>query len=304
MKILITGSTGLIGSALRSFLIQEKHRIFRMVRATAAGVDEIRWDPLQGTVDIRALEGLDAVIHLAGENIARGRWTAEKKRRIRNSRSVATRLLSQSLADLSKPPGVLISASAVGYYGDRQDEKLTEKSIPGKGFLSEVCREWENATEPAAKRGIRVVRLRIGMVLSAQGGSLGLMLPIFRMGLGGRIGGGRQYISWIAIDDLVGVIVHAIQCESLRGPVNAVSPHPTTNREFSKALGRALSKPAFFVLPSFAARILLGEMADEVLLASSRVLPARLSKSGYSFRFSELEHALRHVIFGKPNLGN
>ncbi len=303
MKILITGSTGLIGTKLSSFLVEKKDHVMHMVRTAPAGTGDIHWDPSAGVIDTGALEGLDAVIHLAGENIAGGRWTVEKKRRIRESRIKGTRLLSRSLAELSKPPKVLISASAIGYYGDRQEEDITEESGPGTGFLPDVCREWENATEPADKKGIRVVILRIGMVLSAAGGALGLMLPIFRLGFGGRIGNGRQYMSWIAVDDVVRIIHHAIHCQLLHGPVNVVSPHPITNQAFSATLARVLSRPAFFVLPSFTARILLGEMADEVLLLSARVLPARLTKLGYSFQFIELESALRSLL-NKPQTGN
>jgi len=271
----------------------------RMVRKTSAGADEISWDPYSGRLDTGDLEGLDTVIHLAGENIAGGRWTAERKRRIRDSRMIGTRFLAQSLAQLARPPQTLISVSAVGYYGDRGEERLTEESGPGKGFLADLCREWESATEPASKRGIRVVTPRLGTVLSPKGGALALMLPVFRMGIGGRIGSGRQYMSWIAMEDLVGVLHHAMHCESLKGAVNAVSPNPVTNLLFSKTLGRVLSRPVFLALPSFAARIVFGEMAKEALLASARAIPAKLEGSGYTFRFPELEAALRYA-FQKP----
>jgi uncharacterized protein (TIGR01777 family) len=296
MKIVVSGSTGLIGSALCSFLSANNHHVLRLVRKTTAGRDEIGWDPSSGKLDPAMLEGSDAVIHLAGENIAGGRWTEERKRRIRESRINGTRLLAQTLARLSNPPKSWISVSAVGYYGNRGEEVLDEKSGPGSGFLAELCREWETATESASGRGIRVVIPRLGTVLSPKGGALSLMLPVFRLGIGGRIGNGRQYMSWIALDDLMGIVDHAIRCESLRGPVNAVSPHPVTNLEFSKTLGRVLSRPVPFALPSFAARLAFGEMADEALLASARVIPARLRDSNYSFRFPELEPALRHVF--------
>jgi hypothetical protein len=303
MKILVTGSTGLIGSSLCAFLAAEGHRVLRMVRRRPAHEDEIFWDPPSGRLDPEALEGIGAVVHLAGENIAGGRWTEERKRRIRDSRTSGTRLLAQTMARLSNPPKTLVSVSAVGYYGDRQDAELTEESAPGTGFLADLCREWEKATEPAAERGIRVVIPRLGTVLSPRGGALALMLPVFRAGIGGRIGSGRQYMSWIALEDLVGVIHHAIQCDFLKGPVNAVSPNPVTNRVFAKTLGRVLSRPVLFALPSFAARLIFGEMAEEVLLASARVLPKRLLQSGYRFKYPELEAALRRGFSG-PDPGN
>jgi len=296
MNILLTGSTGLIGSELSSLFAEKQHRIFRLVRRADPRAYEICWDPSSGTLDTKQLEGLDAVVHLAGESIASGRWTAEKKRRILDSRIKGTQLLAQSLSRLFDPPKVLLSASAIGYYGDRGEEQLNEQSEPGKGFLAGVCREWEAATQPAIIRGIRVVMLRLGMVLSANGGSLAMMLPVYRFGMGGKIGTGRQYVSWIAIDDLLGVIDYAIHNESLHGPVNAVSPNPAMNRDFSKALGRALSRPAILAVPSFAARIAFGQMADELLLASARVNPARLTESGFRFQFPKLEDALRHIL--------
>jgi uncharacterized protein (TIGR01777 family) len=296
MKILISGSTGLIGSQTSAFLEKEEHRVLRLVRRPPSADNEIAWNPASGTLDKAAIEGVDAVVHLAGESIASGRWTAEKKHRIRESRIQGTRLLAQSLAHLYDPPEVLVSVSAVGYYGDRGEETIDEKSGAGKGFLAELCREWEAATEPAAARGIRVVIPRLGMVLGAGGGALARMLPAFRLGIGGRIGSGRQYMSWISLSDLVGIIHYALTRESLQGPVNAVSPNPCTNSEFSRTLGRVLSRPTLFALPSFAARLAFGEMADEALLSSARVLPARLIESGYSFTFPELESALRHML--------
>ena len=296
MNILLTGSTGLIGSELGSYLSGNRHHVIRLVRRPAARTDEISWDPASGTLDVQAIEGLDAVVHLAGENIASGRWTARKKRRIWDSRIQGTQLLARSLSSLFDPPKVLVSISAIGYYGDRGEEQLAEGSEPGTGFLPELCREWEAATQPAVIRGIRVVTPRVGMVLSAKGGALSRMLPLFRAGIGARIGNGRQYMSWIAIDDLVGVINHAIFNESLRGPVNAVSPNAVTNWEFSQALGRVFSRPVRFSAPSAALRILFGKMGDEVLLSSARVIPARLAQSGFRFQFTELEPALRHIL--------
>jgi uncharacterized protein len=296
LNILITGATGLIGSALASYFVKNQHRVIRLVRRISAGTDEITWNPSSGILDKSALEGLDAVVHLAGANIAAGRWTAEKKRRIRESRIAGTRLLSQSLAHLFDPPKVFVSVSAIGYYGNRGEEELDEVSGMGKGFLPELCREWEMATAPAAMRQIRTVIPRIGMVLSAAGGALALMLPLFRLGMGGRIGSGRQYVSWITIDDLVRIIFHTIGCETLQGPVNAVSPNPATNREFSKTLGHVLSRPAAFALPAFATRLAFGQMADEVLLSGAKVSPARLMQSGFKFSFPQLEGALRHIL--------
>jgi uncharacterized protein (TIGR01777 family) len=296
MRILITGSSGLIGSALALFLSEHGHAVVRLVRSQPRKrEEEVHWDPAAGRLDPTDLQGLDAVVHLAGENISQ-RWTREKKVRIRDSRVKGTRLLAESLARLSRPPAVLVSASAVGYYGDCGDQVLREESPSGRGFLSEVCREWEAATEPAARKGIRVVNLRTGVVLSARGGALARMLLPFRLGLGGRIGTGKQYLSWIALDDLVGVIVHALTHDALQGPVNAVSPNPVTNLEFTKILGRVLHRPTLFAIPAFALRLVFGRMVDELLLASARVEPARLLESGYVFRYPELEGALRYLL--------
>ncbi len=299
MKVLVTGASGFVGSALVPFLTNEGHFVVRLVRsAPAPGRSEVRWDPERGTIDLDALEGLDAAVHLAGESIAAFPWTAEGKRRIRESRVGGTRLLCESFSRLDRPPKTFVCASAVGYYGDRGNEVLREDSPPGTGFLAQVCREWEAATEAAGRKGIRVVRLRIGMVLSPKGGALARMLGIFRAGLGGRVGSGDQYMSWIALDDLVGAIDHAIRTGSLEGPVNAVSPRPVTNREFARTLGRVLGRPAVLPVPAFAVRLVLGEMVNELLLASARVEPDRLLLSGYAFRHPELEGALRHLLRG------
>src|SRR3989338_4623676 len=296
MKVLVTGSTGLVGSALVPFLASGGHEVVRLVRGRLKpGVVEVPWDPQAGTIEAAKLEGLDAVVHLAGERIT-GRWTAAKKARIRSSRVQGTRLLAETLARLGRPPPTLVCASAIGYYGHRGDELLREESPPGAGFLAEVCREWEAAARPAAEKGIRVVQLRIGVVLSAAGGALALMLTPFKLGLGGRVGTGQQYMSWIALDDLAGIIQHALANESLRGPVNAVAPRAITNREFTKTLGRVLGRPTIFPMPAFAARLAFGQMADELLLASARVEPTRLIASGYKFRTPELEAALRHLL--------
>jgi uncharacterized protein len=298
MRILVSGSTGLIGSALVPFLAAGGHSVTRLARSKtgAAGEGTVLWDPQAGSIGPGGLEGFDAVVHLAGENIAGGRWTAAQKARIRDSRVKGTRLLSTSLAGLDRPPRVLICASAMGYYGDRGEEVLREESPSGSGFLPEVCREWEQAADLARQKGIRVVNLRFGLVLSGAGGALARMLVPFKLGVGGIIGSGRQYWSWIALDDVVGVIDHAISTESLQGPVNAVTPRAVTNREFTKVLGKVLSRPTLFPLPAFAARLALGQMADELLLASQRLEPACLVASAYAFRYPELEAALRHVL--------
>ncbi len=298
MRILVTGSRGFIGSPLTDFLIfQRRHEVIRLVRAAGSiQKGQAFWDPEAGKIELEQLEGFDAVIHLAGENIAKGRWTLKKKARIRDSRVKGTRLLSESLAKLKKPPQVLISASAVGIYGNRGDELLTEDSQLGTGFLAEVGQAWEVATQPAAATGIRVVNIRFGMVLGAAGGALAMMAPPFRLGLGGKIGSGRQTMSWIALDDAVGAILHVLVVEQLKGPVNIVSPNPVTNAEFTKTLGKVLWRPTLFTVPAFGARLAFGEMADELLLASQRVKPARLVSTGYPFIYPHLEWALRHVL--------
>lgn len=297
MKILVTGSTGLVGKPLVAALLNAGHTVKRLIRATVLDRQtETRWNPADGTIDPAALEGLDAVVHLAGENIAAGRWNAAKKARIRESRVNGTKLLCQTLASLSTPPATLISASAVGYYGHRRDTVLREDSGPGSGFLPEVCHAWEDATQPAAEKDIRVVLLRTGVVLTPAGGALAQMLTPFKMGLGGRIGSGRQFMSWIALDDLLGIIEFALNEESLAGPVNAVAPNPVTNAEFTKTLGRALKRPTLFPMPALAARLAFGQMADDLLLASARVLPARLTSAGFNFRFPALQPALHHLL--------
>jgi uncharacterized protein (TIGR01777 family) len=295
VHIAVTGSSGLVGAALVSFLTAGGHRVIRLVRKPPSG-DDVQWDPTEGVRDLSRLEGVDAVIHLAGENIAAGRWTPQRKGEIRRSRVEGARRLSESLAKLSQRPKVLVSASAIGFYGDRGDELLTEDGAPGKDFIARVCQEWEAATEPASRAGIRVVHLRFGMILSAAGGALRKMLIPFKLGAGGRMGSGTQYVGWIAIDDAIGVIHHAVCTESLQGPVNAVSPAPVTNAEFTRVLARVLSRPAIFPMPAFAMRLAFGEMADALLLASARVMPTRLQASGYRFRYPELEAALRRLL--------
>jgi uncharacterized protein (TIGR01777 family) len=297
MKILVTGSTGLVGSALLPSLKSQGHEVFRLVRSEAkAGPTEIYWNPKKGIEDASRLEGFDAVVHLAGENISDGRWTEEKKARIRDSRVEGTRRLSDALARLTQPPRALLCASAIGYYGDRGDEIMREEDEPGKGFLADVCREWEAATASAEQKGIRVVKLRFGVILSPKGGALSKMLAPFQFGVGGRLGSGRQYMSWITLDDVVGVINHALVNETVSGPINVVAPNPVTNLQFTKTMGRVLKRPTIFPVPAFAIRLAFGEMGDAALLASTRVEPARLKESGYTFKHPELESALRQLL--------
>ena len=295
MRILVTGASGLVGSALVPFLAAAGFQVVRLVRS-APGEDEVRWNPDAGAPDGQELEGLHGVVHLAGENIASGRWSPEKKRRIKESRVRGTRLLAGALAGLESPPRVLVSASAIGFYGHRGDEELTEGSAAGSGFLSEVCREWEAATEEAQGKGIRVVHARLGVVLGKDGGALAKMLTPFKLGAGGIIGNGRQYMSWITLDDTVAAIAHLLSTESAAGPVNVVAPAPVTNREFTRTLGGVLRRPTLFPMPGFAARLAFGEMADALLLASTRVKPAVLLGSGYAFRHGSLEEGLRHIL--------
>jgi uncharacterized protein len=296
MKILISGSHGLVGTALIKSLEPEGYEIFRLVRHYPDNPSQIEWSPDRYSIALSLIEGFDAVVHLAGENIAEGRWTDEKKKRIRESRVKGTKLLSDALANLTNPPKTLISASASGYYGDRGDEVLTEESAPGNGFLSEVCVEWEEATAHAKAMGIRVVNTRFGIILDKEGGALKKMLPPFRMGIGGRIGSGKQWMSWIAFDDVIAALKFALANNSLAGPVNYVAPNPVRNADFTKALGNALSRPTIFPIPAFGVRLAFGEMADALLLSSQRVQPPRLTNSGYQFRFPELPAALRHVL--------
>lgn len=297
MKILISGSTGLIGSALTSCFKERGYEVVRLVRSEALmGDNTILWDPEHRELKLEQFEGFDVVVNLAGENISSGRWSDKKKQKIRDSRVFGTHMLAELLARLQTPPKVFISASAIGYYGNRGDEIMTEESPAGKGFLSEVCQKWEEAANAAKNAGIRVVKLRIGVVLSTKGGALQKMLTPFKLGLGGIIGSGKQYMSWIAIDDVVGAVLYSINTDSLKGPVNAVSPQPETNYRFTKTLGKVLKRPTIFPLPAFVARFMLGEMADELLLSSTRVEPKSLIDSGYSFLYPELKHALKHLL--------
>ena len=269
-----------------------------IVRGESAVETGIAWSAETGYVDRAKLEGNEAVVHLAGESI-QGRWTPKKKALILESRQKGTRALSEALAEMAKPPRVLVCASAIGYYGDRGDELLREESESGGGFLAGVVREWEAATKPAAKKGIRVVNLRFGVVLGAEGGALAQMLMPFKMGVGGRVGSGKQYMSWVSLDDVVGAVGHALATESLKGPVNVVGPNPARNAEFTKALGKVLSRPTIFPLPAFVVKLAFGQMGEELLLGSQRVEPARLMASGYRFHYPELEGALRRAVGGR-----
>ena len=297
MKVLISGSTGFVGEALVAALQARGHDPIRLVRRLGdSGEPEILWNPSEGTLNAEALEGMGGVVNLSGENIASGRWNPEKKRRIRDSRIAATTLLSETIAHLGRKPQVMVSASAIGYYGDRGDELLDEQSKPGEGFLAEVCRHWESATEPAEKAGIRVCHLRIGAVLDPAGGALGAMLKPFKLGLGGVVGRGDQFMSWITRDDLVGAIIHCLETPALSGPVNAMAPHPVTNREFTIALGSALGRPTLLPVPAFGLKLLMGEMGENLMLMSTRAVPRRLEATGYAFKHPDIDTALEALL--------
>lgn len=295
MDIVVSGATGLVGTALSKELEGKGHSVIGLSRSKPSSDSTIRWDPSRGQIDGSRLEGVDAVVHLAGENIV-GRWTEEKKRKILDSRVQGTRLLAETIAGLSEKPRAMVSASAIGYYGDRGNELLREESEPGDAFLSRVVEEWEAAAEPAREADIRVANLRFGIVLSPEGGALGTTLPLFKIGGGGKVGSGKQWWSWVALDDVVGALVHALEDDSVEGPVNVASPNPLTNAEYTKILGDVLNRPTFFPAPAPALRLALGEVADELLLASARVEPAKLKEAGYEFRYPELEGALRHLL--------
>ena len=296
IKVAIAGASGLVGSALVPFLTAGGHEVVRLVRRAPRAAHEVRWDPDTGEIDRAALEGVGAVVNLSGANIAEGRWTESRKGRLRSSRLGPTRLLAETLAGLKKKPMVFVSVSAIGAYGNRGDARLTERDATADDFLGRLAIEWEQAAAPAAEAGIRVVHPRIGLVLTPAGGALGKMLVPFKAGLGGVLGPGTQYLSWIAMDDLLGVLHHLLDRADLEGPVNAVAPGAVTNTEFTKTLGRVLGRPTLAPVPAFALRLALGEMADATLLASTRVAPERLVGTGYPFRFPALEGALRHML--------
>lgn len=296
MRVVVSGSSGLIGQAIVTALRARGDEVTTLVRrAPSAG--EAAWDPPAGSIDAGAIDGADAVVHLAGAGIGDKRWSAVRRHEIVASRVQSTALLARTLAELSRPPAVMVSASAVGYYGDRGDEILTEDSDPGSGFLADVCRAWEHAAEPAVAAGVRVVALRSGVVLSAHGGALARQLPLFRAGVGGRLGSGRQWLSWISLDDEVAVILRALDDPSLQGPVNATAPAPVTNREFTRALGRALHRPSVLAVPGLALRVALGsDFASEMVLAGQRVLPATLTANGFTFDHAEIGTALEALL--------
>jgi uncharacterized protein (TIGR01777 family) len=299
-RIALTGSSGLIGSSLAVYLESGGHRVVRLVRSRPGKKPtDIYWDPVAGEIDASALEGCHAVVHLAGESIASGRWTEARKRAILESRTKGTRLIAETLAAREVRPGVLISASAAGFYGDRGDEELTEESGGGEGFLADVCQAWERAAEPAREAGIRLVHLRSGMVLSPHGGAVEKMLLPFRLGLGGKIGSGRQWVSWIGLEDTIEAICFLLQNESISGPVNVVSPEPVTNADFTQSLARVLRRPAVLPIPVWAISLLFGEMGRSTLLSSTRLLPKKLEESGFLFARPSLEQALRHEL-GEP----
>jgi uncharacterized protein (TIGR01777 family) len=295
MKILVSGSHGLIGKALIGSLGSGEPEVVRLVRSTPKP-GEVEWHPNQDTMDPDRLEGFEAIINFAGENVAGGRWTEDQKRKIHDSRVNGTHLLSEAMAKLAKRPEVFLCASATGFYGDRDDEVLDEHSDSGGGFLAGVCREWEKATEPAVAAGVRVVNLRFGVILARDGGMLSKLLTPFKMGMGGKVGSGKQMISWVAIDDAISAIKLALNDETFRGPVNVVSPNPVTNEVFTRTLGHVLSRPTALAMPAFAARLAFGEMADEMLLASQYVVPKRLADAGFEFKYPELEGALRKYV--------
>lgn len=294
MNVLVSGSSGFIGTAVTAALAAGGHSVRRLVRHEPKAADELRWDPSSGRLEPSALEGIDAVVHLSGETVA-GRWTGSKKRRILDSRVRSTEALAGAIAASECKPAVMVCASAIGYYGNRGEELLTEDSGPGRGFLADVVRQWEQATAAAAEAGTRVVNTRFGIVLSPSGGMLGQLLMPFKLGVGGPLGNGRQYMSWVTIDDVVAAIMHSLTRDELSGPLNVTAPNPVTNREFTKTLGAVLHRPTVVKVPGFALKLVVGEFSEEAL-GSLRVSPARLRESGYQFRFEQLEGALRHVL--------
>lgn len=296
MRVLVSGASGLVGSALVKALVERGDQVLRLVRRAPRGQDEVEWSVPQRTIDRERLHEIDAVVHLAGESVFSPRWTAAKKRRIRDSRVVGTRLLAETLASLDAKPRRWVCASAIGFYGDRGNEWVTEASGSGAGFLAETCVEWEAAAEPGRKAGISTCHARLGVVLSLDGGALATMLPVFRLGFGGRLGSGEQFMSWIHVRDVVRGFLALLDSESVDGPANLVAPHPVTNRVFSEQLGLAIRRPAVMPLPATVLRTVGGEMAREVLLASVRARPVRLQEVGFEFAFPELAPALRDLL--------
>lgn len=296
MKIAVAGSSGMVGSILVPFLRAEGHQVKKLVRRKIRAEDEIFWNPESGDIDLVALEGYDAIINLAGENLGNGRWTEEKKTQIVDSRLKSTKTLCAGLVRLKFPPKVLLNASAIGYYGNQGSQVVNENSPNGTGFLAQLCREWEESTKIAERQGIRVVLLRFGAVQCVRGGMLRKMLTPFKLGLGGVMGSGDQYLSWITIDDVLESIQYLLTHESIKGPVNLVTPQPITNRLYTRTLGRVLRRPTILSVPSFLVKWVFGEMGTELILASTRVMPTRLMQSGYSFHYPELRGALEHLV--------
>lgn len=305
MKVIISGASGFVGSFLVPFLKKKDFKVFRLVRHSPRSSSEIFWNPLMREIVTSQLEGADYFINLSGENVANGRWTKEKKKKIHDSRIQSASLLVEAIQHLKSPPKAVLSASATGYYGDRGAEILHEESEPGKGFLSELAVAWEGAFQPLVAQRLRVVYLRFGMVLAKEGGALTKMLPIFKMGGGAILGSGRQYVSWIHIDDLCEAVYHAMMHEAiLRGPLNVVAPEVLTQKEFAKTLGRILHRPVFLRAPSFALKLMMGEMAGPLILSSQRAEPARLMATGYQFQYPELEKALTNLLVPPQNRRN
>jgi hypothetical protein len=303
MRILVSGSTGFVGTALAETLEREGHTVLRLVRpgtsqkgASSAGAPTVAWDPLTGHFDAVAAEGADALIHLAGASIAGGRWNAKRKELLRTSRVDATRCLMGALGKLQRPPGVIVGASAIGYYGTRGDETLTEASAPGNDFLAGLCQQWEEEEARGAQFGARVVHLRFGIILAAHGGALPQMALPFKLGAGGRLGDGRQWMSWLTLRETVRIVQFALASSALSGPVNVVTPNPVRNSEFTKVLAKTLHRPALFPAPAFALRLAVGEMADALLLVSQKVMPAKLKQAGYAFELPDLAGALADVF--------
>ena len=296
MTILVSGASGLVGQCVVAHATRAGHDVIKLVRSREkASANGIYWDPAKGEIDRDQLEGIDCVVHLAGENIAANRWTSAVKKRIRDSRVNGTALLAEALSAMKTPPRTFIMASAVGYYGDRGDEVLHDNATAGDGYLADVCRDWEAAAKPLEDRKVRVVKLRIGVALTLKGGALPKMLSAFKTGMGGKIGSGKQYMAWITLEDLIGIVLFAIDNESVRGALNAVAPYPVTNADFTRALGKAIGRPTIMTVPAFALKMAVGEIAME-LLKSTRAVPTALEKYGYQFSHPDLETALSSVL--------
>lgn len=295
MHVFITGASGLIGQELKSLLQAGGHQVTGLTRSNPRPEMERKWDPQAENMDASVLEGCDVLVHLAGESIAEGRWNSEKKKRIRNSRVNSTALLARTIASMDQKPKAFVVASAIGYYGNRGDSVLTEESAPGEGFLADVCREWEAAADPAREADIRTVHVRTGIVLAKEGGALKAMLTPFKLGVAGDMGDGRQYWSWISLNDISRMFQFAVENDSVVGPINGTAPNPCTNHTFTKTLGKVLSRPTILPMPAFAARLVLGEMAEALILSSARVIPHKPTELGFAFNHPELEEALKSL---------